>query len=147
MLCYSPFLPLKATKNICIEVYLLKPNTCLVSALSKLFQAKSYILTNIRLSLDYTLASKIFPSLMKVSKTVKLYLNHICKKTAKYTAIMWPSWLPHWLSLGPMNLVQWIKCIVYISIYQLELNYLVKFSVCVYIGFSVRLCVCISRVT
>ena len=88
MLYLSQFLPPQATKNICIEVYLLKLNTCLVSALSKLFQAKSYILTNIRLSLDYTLASKTFPSLMKVSKTVKLYLNHICKKTAKYTAIM-----------------------------------------------------------
>ena len=91
MLYLSQFLPLQATKNICIEVYLLKLNTCLVSALSKLFQAKSYILAKIRLSLDYTLVSKTFTSMTKISRKPQLYFNHSFKKTPKYTVIMWLS--------------------------------------------------------
>ena len=135
MLCRSSILPLQAAKNIFIEVYLLKFETFLVNTWRRLFQVKSYISTEIKLYLGQTLASKTFTSMIKVSKKAKLYFNYSCKRTAKYTVVMWLSWLAHWLSLGPMNLAQWLKWIVYIFIYQLYLSHLVKFSVCVRVSF------------
>ena len=45
----------------------------------KLFQVESYILTENRIYLDYTLGSKTSTSIIKISKNGNLYFKHSCK--------------------------------------------------------------------